>query len=596
MLMQWRKSPWVSLHFILLLFFVIYRAIHVPLVSDEAFTFFLYVESETVFYPAAQVDANNHYLNSLLSIWSMKLFGINAFAFRFPNVLSFVLYYFGAFKIAQFSLEKWRFWIVLIGFTSIYPLLEFFSLSRGYGISFALLLYSIYQTTCYFEDDRKWRPWLILALLFLTILAQLSLLFACAALFFLTFLKLISNSWNTAKFKIIVFGLLACSMFLVFTIHIKGLQDGGFLYFGVTEHFPLDNIISLNELLFLSNSKWLYFTILALFGLTILGALVLFISKVKSNLFDKAFVFPFVLIASVGGILFAIFVLDGSGPLARTALYLYLLLIGSMLSLSTLTTRRNYSMPIVVLLASFFSMAQINLSQVNYWADQRVDNPVFEFLQSNYTEQKIVGSSIYIDRNIAMKLNHFLDFGKSVVIVESSIFHFDLVLLTPGDVNRFSEELKNFTCIYDGKDGVSLFQSIREKRDFEKISDLTLRVENSSHEFINLVSHELTDTLMNADIFVLSGTITCQKKKKSASINLVIQFFDNDGAYLHARYYPINRMSQSWNQNKPTQFHLPIAEIPRDTKEMRIFIYNPMLLEIDEMSIQATLYGSTLSR
>ena len=207
-----------------------------------------------------------------------------------------------------------------------------------------------------------------------------------------------------------------------------------------------------------------------------------------------------------------------------------------------------------------------------------------------------MGSSIYIDRNIAMKLNHFLDFGKSVVIVESSIFHFDLVLLTPGDVNRFSEELKNFTCIYDGKDGVSLFQSIREKRDFGKISDLTLRVENSSHEFINLVSHELTDTLMNADIFVLSGTMTCQKKKKSASINLVIQFFDNDGAYLHARYYPINRMSQSWNQNKPTQFHLPIAEIPRDTKEMRIFIYNPMLLEIDEMSIQGMLYGSTLSR
>ena len=224
-------NPWLALHFLLIFSFVCIRAVLVPIVPDEAFTFFLYVEPETVFYPAAQVDANNHYLNSILSIWSTKLFGLNAFNFRLPNVLAFLVYYYSAYKIASIFSQKRKFWVAILAFTSIYPLLEFFSLSRGYGLSFALLLLAIYQSMRYLYYKRNWRAWWILVLIFLTLFAQLSLLFTSIALFFVAAISYINNSWKKSKWLCLAYLVLGSGLLLLFTLHIKNLQDGGFLYF-----------------------------------------------------------------------------------------------------------------------------------------------------------------------------------------------------------------------------------------------------------------------------------------------------------------------------------------------------------------------------
>ncbi len=594
MLTLWRNHPFVLFHFFVLFAFVVVRASFVPIVSDEAFTYFLYVEPETVFPPHAQADANNHYLNSLLSIWSIKLFGLNALAFRLPNVLSFIIYYFSAVKIAQLSKLKWQFYVTLLGFTSIYPILEFFSLSRGYGISFALLLLSIYQTVAFFSDKKTWRSWLILMLLFLTLFAQLSLLFACAGLFFLVLIQVIFRHLKHQKRLILSFGVLGISMFILFTLHIKNLQDSGLLYFGVRERFPVYNIISLNDILFQSNAMWLYYITLSFFVLTIIGFWIAFFLLKKEFYFKGTFIFPFVFIASISGILLSIFVMDGSGPLARTALYLYLLLIGSVLSFGALDKRLSYFSSSLVVCASIFSMVQININQVNYWENQRVDESIFTQLKTAYKDGRLVASSIYIDRNIEMTLNHFMGLGKSVPIIESNISEYDVVLLTPGDVERFSQNLKNFHLVYDGQGGVSMFENKRELQYFWFIDELNTTIENSEAEFVNMFSFVYEGH--NPTKFLLTGTLLCQKKSKTASWNLVVQFFNEDGEYIHARYYPINRFGRNWNLGKSTNFYLPIAEIPALTKEMRIYLYNPLMLEFDELHIDVKLKGEFPNR
>jgi len=140
-----KNNFWILIHFFALFAFVIIRACILPIIPDEAFSYFFYVEPKTIFSPDTQIDTNNHYLNSILSIFSVKTFGLSKLAFRLPNVLSFVFYYFYAYKIASFSKNLGLKWIGLIALTSIYPILEFFSLSRGYGISFALLLAMIFH-------------------------------------------------------------------------------------------------------------------------------------------------------------------------------------------------------------------------------------------------------------------------------------------------------------------------------------------------------------------------------------------------------------------------------------------------------------------
>jgi hypothetical protein len=71
-----------------------------------------------------------------------------------------------------------------------------------------------------------------------------------------------------------------------------------------------------------------------------------------------------------------------------------------------------------------------------------------------------------------------------------------------------------------------------------------------------------------------------------------VQFFDASGAYVHARYFPINRFGSGWNKNQLCPFQIPIAEIPENTSEIRIFMYNPLQLNVDEIKIQGALKGA----
>lgn len=585
-------NPWLALHFLLIFSFVFIRAVLVPIVPDEAFTFFLYVEPETVFYPAAQVDANNHYLNSILSIWSTKLFGLNALSFRLPNVLAFLVYYYSAYKIATFIVQKWKFWVAILAVTSIYPLLEFFSLSRGYGLSFALLLLTIYQSMRYLDDKRNWRAWWILVMIFLTLFAQLSLLFASIALFLITAFSYFKNSWKKSKWSCLAYLFLGIGLLILYTLHIKNLQDGGFLYFGLSDRFPLYNIISLNEILFQSDAIWLYYIGLIAF-LIMMSAFPLYFLKNKFQVFtDKSVIFPFVLFVSIAGILAAIFILHGSGPLARTSLYLYLLLVGTWLFMTSAKPWLNYLSATLHLAASLFSFAQVNLKQVNYWENHRVDHEIFDYLMQEYSDEYLVSSSIYIDRNLEMELNYFRKLGKSITIIENDISNYDAVILTPGDVKRFQTELTNFELIYDGDLGVSLYENKKPDNQYFELGTFDIQQGIGNPEYINVSTYQFADSVPNPRVFLLSGTMKSIKSPKTASWNLVVQFFDSSGAYVHARYFPINRFGSAWNKNKLCPFQIPIAEIPENTSEIRIFMYNPLQLNIDEITMQGALKGA----
>lgn len=589
MLKLWRNHPVVMLHFFVLFAFVVVRAIFVPIVSDEAFTYFLYVEPETVFPPHAQVDANNHYLNSLLSIWSIKLFGLSAFSFRLPNVLVFILFYFSSFKIASFFDEKWKFWVALIAFNSIYPIIEFFSLSRGYGLSFALLIFGIYQTIAYLDDKKNLRVWLILITVILSLTAQLSLLFAGAALLFLVSFNFIQNNWKNSKISALSFSILSFFVLLFFALHVKELQDGGFLYFGERDRFPVYNIISLNDLLFRTDSLGIYYLTLSAF-LVVFVLIIILIFKKKALLFsDKKLVFPYVLLSSVIGISLAVFLLDGAGPLARTGLYLYLLLIGSLLFLGSIHRWLNYGFSALLIAASLCSFLQMNFDQVNYWANQKVHPKIYEILAQEHNERMSIGSSIYVDRNIEMEMNHFLNLSKSIELIENKISAYNLLLLTPGDVLRFENELKNFDVLHADKTGISLYKTKSWLPVPIVLDSFEIEVENSNQEFVGIISHLIQNTGISKKRFVLSGEMQCTKSMKTASFNLVIQFFNADVTPISGRYYPINRISSHWNQSKVFQFRLTLSEIPDSAEEMRIYLYNPLKLSFERIKIKGKL-------
>ena len=108
------------------------KAIFIPFGFDESATFFHYVSFWRVLPFISDWDANNHYLNSLLTLIFSGLFGESNLALRLANVLAFPVYLWFAYLISL----KISHLVLRISFISILYLslgfIDFFCLSRGY--------------------------------------------------------------------------------------------------------------------------------------------------------------------------------------------------------------------------------------------------------------------------------------------------------------------------------------------------------------------------------------------------------------------------------------------------------------------------------
>ncbi len=125
--------------------YVAARAMLVPVIHDEAMTFFVYVETGDFLPFRAHWDAGNHLLCTALAWVSWSVFGFSAWAVRLPSVLAFALYAVYAWKWGtrlQQPLIRWALWGALLGMPF---LLDFFSLFRGYGLAMAFWSMALYE-------------------------------------------------------------------------------------------------------------------------------------------------------------------------------------------------------------------------------------------------------------------------------------------------------------------------------------------------------------------------------------------------------------------------------------------------------------------
>ena len=123
---------------------VVLKAALVPITIDEASTYLDFVQSRRFLPGLSKWEANNHLLNSFLTILSSALFGNKPFALRLPNVLMFGVFIFQANIFIQRTLQHFKSALTLSLLLFFSPLIiEFFSLCRGYGLSLALLLWFV---------------------------------------------------------------------------------------------------------------------------------------------------------------------------------------------------------------------------------------------------------------------------------------------------------------------------------------------------------------------------------------------------------------------------------------------------------------------
>lgn len=120
------------------------RAFVVPLTYDEASSFYRYIDADI----AALFDfatATNHFLNTVLVRASVAVLGVSPIALRLPNVLAGALYLAVVVALARRMREPViAFAAAALLMTNPY-VLDYFSVSRGYGLAVALLVAAMFM-------------------------------------------------------------------------------------------------------------------------------------------------------------------------------------------------------------------------------------------------------------------------------------------------------------------------------------------------------------------------------------------------------------------------------------------------------------------
>lgn len=137
---------------LLVFIFIFLKATVQGISHDEAATFFHYIHAEVFIPGEALWDANNHIINSFLSIQFYKIFGKDLIFLRLTNVLSFLLYAFYIYKTSSFLNSKWSKYAYQLALLTPIFLLDFFTLTRGYAMSIAFLWAAIFHFAAFFTS------------------------------------------------------------------------------------------------------------------------------------------------------------------------------------------------------------------------------------------------------------------------------------------------------------------------------------------------------------------------------------------------------------------------------------------------------------
>jgi len=136
--------------------YVAVRACLLPITWDEAYNYLEFTRRGILlplqFLP---MTANNHYLNSWLTYLTTGLLGVSEISLRLPTLAAYILFlYYTARLCNELSspLQRVSAFVVLNG--NPY-LLDFFSLSRGYGISYGLLAGSLWYLYRFLRADLR---------------------------------------------------------------------------------------------------------------------------------------------------------------------------------------------------------------------------------------------------------------------------------------------------------------------------------------------------------------------------------------------------------------------------------------------------------
>jgi hypothetical protein len=346
--------------FVILLVVVILKIISTGITYDEAWTLQVFVPlSFKEIFQATPCDANNHLLNTIAIKILFKFFGKSLVIARIPNLISFIIFSFFAFKICTEFLKKHEGLLLFLLLLANPFMIDFFCLARGYGMANGLLMASLFMMLKSLKTAEIKFYILSVFLAMGAVLANFTYMYFFTAMISVLVLSLLNKKVNL-KNKLKILGIILSGIIILivstYTIISKLIETQSF-YYGGNISFLKDTLVSVFSYS-INKNQWvteaLLLTCFFIVTLILLYILLIVLSiKKRVSMYNMlpVFLLPIVVIINLVHVYFfhSLFLVD------RTAMqYLPLLFFTFVYSISLLQSK---IINISIIIAGFIFVA-----------------------------------------------------------------------------------------------------------------------------------------------------------------------------------------------------------------------------------------------
>lgn len=579
-----------SITAVLVFIYLAIRSITVPISHDEAATFFHYIQSGKFIPYYALFDANNHFLNSALVYPLYKVFGSDMFWLRLPNLLFFPIYAVFAYKISKGIGDKFLQLITALALITAPFLIEFFAQTRGYGLSFALLLGAVYYLNRFLSTKRPSYQFITWVFAAMALMANMSLmntfliLVVGIGIFIATKIR-----GEFVKMNWIYFVVLGVIPFIAATKFAFDMKENRLLYYGLGDGLVPVTVKSLLRHGFSTESMTLAWIAT---GIGFVASITLIVPYLRRSLTksNPGIVTGIFLLGNAIGAILLNYLMDVNFPEDRIALYflpLFIITFGYFIDYIARRVPALKWFGIVLIAFPISLILQLNLNHTLQWEIYPVSNKAFEFFK---TEQSKTETPLMIsgDRLLEMSWGyHNVRSNKMVTPFahdSRDTLHFsDFVLCHPINCVQYGPEYK---LVYEDGSNMKIYERQTDLILSEIYATDSVMQVKGNVEFMNIIDLNADSLIHNADILELE--ITFKSDIEPLNMDLVITSSNASNNNLYYDFIPIKWIRGKWSGEKLIM-RRPIS-IPISSQRLLVYVWNIEGVEQEMTVTSAKLY------
>ncbi len=580
---------------ILFLFLFIYLAVRVFLnetLHDEVATYMFFIYHGD--YKGANIvwDANNHLLNSFIGNHLYPFFKDHLNWYRIPNLLFFVVYFFGIRKLTSEFKTKHLQILALVTFCTIPFIIEYFAYCRGYGLSLGFFSWALVHINKYLKNNSTLN--LIYAYIFLlfTIASNVTFINTCFLIIAVIFIQqfILIKKKGLKNFALIsgINFLFICSLipFIQFSFQLK---EHGALYYGSNEGiWDVTGKTISKYVLFWDNDILMYVYII-LFILLIYKAIKsISLQNLIAHTSDSFLFYSFLFFGNIVAILLMAWVLEINYPEDRTGMYLIILFFFMIFYCIDQLKIGKYIQYLFLFFPIMF-IFKMSIHTSVFSPDDRMTVAFYKKVKK------------YIKPEHSIMIYHIMNwnwpFKESLQKEKASVatFYNPNALVTDIIINKTTTLNSPYISkFYDilAYDPLSTYIAFKRKKPFNKKLKRKSEIVSLpilSNEYINIFESDSIQEFENKtlQITVKGHLQTFQLKNK---IQLVVQTFDNDNLLKEHLYYSFETTYQGKKIDDDFLHHFVIEKLDLDEKRIVVYIWNRNFEKIKLNHSNCSLY------